>query len=160
MRSETRNPLLKFAVVGAFLMFLVAGTLAAHVWKTREWLSLVKAQAAARSVTTTAPKMSRADSNACPNEKPVLIGFDERGRARCRAFSSASCPAGQYISSIDPKTLDLHCADAGGEMSCPTNSYITEFVWLGENHISFSCFPRLDPFRTWKFEPVLGSRGN
>ena len=148
------------ALFAALVMFLMAGALSVHVWKTKQWLKQIKAGAAARSVMMKEKTLARSDSNACPDDKPVLIGFNDHGKAICRAFSSASCAPGQYIAAIDPQTLDLRCVDAGGDVVCPPNSYITEFMWLGENKTSFSCFQRLDPFKAWKFEPVLSSRGN
>lgn len=154
------TPFTYAAVVTSLTMFLIAAGLFVHVLQTKAWLRQIKADTAARALAIPDVSSKMEASHACPDKTPVLIGFDEKGRARCRALASQTCDVGQYIASIDPQTLEVHCASAGAEVSCATNSYITEFMWLGENRVSFSCNPRLDPFLAWKFEPVLGSKGN
>ena len=158
MRSK--RPLIFFALAASVLMFLIAGTLFTHVLQMKKWLGQIKSEVAAQTLARKETAFSRADTNACADEQPLLIGFDEKGKPRCRALTSPPCAPGQYVAAIDPVTLATRCADAGGAMACPAGAYITEFMWLGENHISFSCIPRLDPFLAWKFEPVLSSRGN
>lgn len=149
------------AFLAGLAMLLVAGALHTHVLLTKRWLVRIKAEATSRaSAVSVSPESARVvDTERCPGERPVLIGFDANGKPVCRALSAA-CEAGQYVAAIDPLTLELRCADAGGAVACPAGSYITEFMWLGEERISFSCHPRLDPFVAWKFMPVLGSRGN
>ncbi len=156
------------ALIAALVMFLIAGALFAHALHTNRWLAQIKADAGLRAQLPGSDAAASGSSSAsttdlsmlsCPDSKPALIGFDEKGHAKCRAASTQSCPPGQYISMIDPVTLDVHCSEAGADLSCPATSYITEFMWLGENRVSFSCIARLNPFLAWKFEPALGSRG-
>jgi hypothetical protein len=152
------------AFLAGLAMLLVAGALYTHVFLTKRWLVRIKVEATSRAAIAASPQPARfvganGDANKCPGERPVLIGFDANGKSVCRALSAA-CEAGRYVASIDPLTLEVRCADAGGAVSCPAGSYITEFMWLGEERVSFSCHPRLDPFVAWKFTPVLGSRGN
>jgi hypothetical protein len=150
------------ALIAALIMFLIAGALYVHVFRTKKWLSQIKSDAALRAQGPR-PKVSASAADlstlSCPDSKPVLIGFDEKGHAKCRAVSNQSCAPGQYISTIDPASLEIHCSEAGADMQCPLDSYITEFMWLGESRVSFSCNPRLNPFMAWKFEPTLGSQG-
>lgn len=151
------------AVITALAMFLLAAGLFAHALQTKAWVAQMKAGSSTRA---REPRVSGPASEtdlsmlSCSDPKPVLIGFDEKGHAKCRAVSSQSCPTGQYISFIDPTTLDIHCSEAGADLTCPADSYLTEFMWLGENRVSFSCRPRVDPFLAWKFEPTLSLRGS
>ncbi len=144
------------AFLAGLSMLLVGGVIAVHVYLTKSWLAEIKQAAASRSLS--APPDVATSSESCPGDRPVLTGFGASGEPLCRAISGA-CADGQYIASIDPTTLEPVCASAGGVADC-RGSYITEFMWLGEGHMSFTCHPRLDPFVAWKFTPVLGSRGS
>lgn len=148
------------AFVAAFVMILIAAALYVHAVQTRHWIATLKNEASARAkeVTLDVP-VAGLQAASCPPDQPVLIGFDANGKARCRAVNKQSCPTGQYISSIDPTTLEIKCSDAGGPLACSRDTYVTEFLWLGENRVAYSCLPRLNPFEAWKFEPMLGSRG-
>jgi hypothetical protein len=168
MRSNTpsrtprrRHPDFSFyAIFVAFTLLLVATALLVHASETKRWMAGIKSDANTR-VRAGAVQASEVATyeNACPPTKPVLVGFDGTGRAKCRAVSAQACPSGQYISAVDPATFEIHCSEAGGLMSCPSDSYITEFMWLGESRTSYSCFQRLNPFQAWKFEPSFGSGG-
>ena len=156
--SPRKTIFVYFAFLAGLVMFLAAGALYLHAYLTMRWLADIKAEAVARAASAAAV-VAPLDTGKCPSAKPVLIGFDANGGSLCRRLPEA-CGEGQYIASIDPETFELRCADAGALVECPAGTYVTEFMWLGEGHISFSCHPRLDPFIAWKFTPILGSRGS
>lgn len=158
-----REPLSNFifgASVASLLMLLIAASLFLHSVQTRAWLAQMRSQAAARSLLVKTPKEAASKTDGCPDDRPVLTGVDASGKSICRALGIQSCADGQYIAAIDPFTLQIRCADAGGELACPPNTYVAEFMWLGEGRTSFSCGQRLDPFIAWKFEPSLSPKGN
>jgi hypothetical protein len=96
-----------------------------------------------------------ATKSSCTADEPVLTGFDQTGRALCRKLVSTECDAGEYVSSIDPLTLQVKCLPAGREVSCNSGEYIANFEWQGADRVSYSCKPRLDPFTAWNFKPSL-----
>lgn len=89
----------------------------------------------------------------CPTARPVFAGFydktengHKKGEAICKAFSTATCGPGQFMSSINPATLEPTCAPAGGSVSCAADQFMSKFTWNGAGGITFECTGRKDPF--------------
>jgi hypothetical protein len=79
-----------------------------------------------------------------------------KGSPVCKPIPPTVCPTGQYVSRIDPLTLDVTCTPAGSTIGCASNGeFINHFQWDGQSAASFTCRTRLDPFTEMSFAPTV-----
>lgn len=100
------------------------------------------------------PEILQSSTFKCPVATPFFIGFGPNGVARCRALSTTRCAPGQYVSSINPTTLEPICSPAGRLVSCPAGQLVKTFTWNGTNNVSVVCEPRPHPYTVFAFNPV------
>lgn len=111
-----------------------------------------------REITIQLPKDVMSESQAtCPSNEPLLAGFDGDGKAVCKPISKTLCEEGEYVKSVDPQTLDVSCAPIGKSIACADGEFLAGFEWQGEDRVTSTCEPRLNPFVAWKFAPTLKS---
>jgi len=93
----------------------------------------------------------RRTSTNCPAATPLLVGFDVNNEPLCRALPSG-CPAGQFISRIDPENLNsttgnaVFCQSWPAQQTCAGTQYISRVTWTALGSLSITCSPRRDPF--------------
>lgn len=112
----------------------------------------------ARDIVIQLPKDVMSETQAsCPPQEPLLGGFDGERQPICRPIAKTLCEEGEYVTSIDPQTLDVSCAPIGKLVGCADGELLSAFEWQGEDRIVSTCKPRLNPFVAWKFAPALKS---
>ncbi len=152
------------STIASLAMTLLAVTLLIDAYQSRQYCVRIRNQAQAqiknKSSTYITDNTASDPRRECPADQPSLIGFDNTGAPLCKSLSNQSCAQGQYITSIDPISFKLSCADAGSEVRCDPSEFLTGFEWQGEKAIRKSCHKRLDPFVAWNFEPSLSARGD
>lgn len=93
------------------------------------------------------------DITICPTNKPQFQGFDANGSAICVAFQTSTCPAGQFVDSVDPVTFAVTCNDYTSSPSCGSKDNMFSSLNFSNGKYSAGCIPRLNPFLYYDYNP-------
>lgn len=93
---------------------------------------------------------SQNDCFAMDPTKPVFAGFLPSGVPDCRPLQGQCTGLGQFVQSVDPKTLKVNCGTFQGPVGCPATQYMTSLKWSGGSFRT-TCANRLDPFTKFSY---------
>ncbi len=75
-------------------------------------------------------------------------GFNPDGSIKCKELAIQRAPAGQYIKSINPSTLEFELASLPTSVNDCTGAdeFLMTYQWAGETRYDASCGSRINPF--------------